>query len=63
MWVEDLARRLLERELERLPAGEKLQPVPLPSAGGERGFGRGPASGPRPSARRVTSRAWACAFG
>src|SRR6185295_15517521 len=26
--------------------GEKLQPVPLPSAGGERGFGRGPAERP-----------------
>ena len=48
MSVEDLARRLLERELERLPAGEKLQPVPLPSAGGERGFGRGPAERPAP---------------
>jgi ATP-dependent RNA helicase DeaD len=44
--VEDLARRLLARELGRLPAGEKLQPVPLPSAGGERGFGRGPAERP-----------------
>jgi len=41
--VEDLARRLLTRELERLPAGERLQPVPLPSAGGERGFGPGSA--------------------
>jgi ATP-dependent RNA helicase DeaD len=44
--VDDLARRLLARELGRLPAGEKLQPVPLPSAGGDRGFGRGPAEGP-----------------
>jgi ATP-dependent RNA helicase DeaD len=44
--VEDLACRLLARELGRLPAGEKLQPVPLPSAGGERGFGRGPAERP-----------------
>jgi ATP-dependent RNA helicase DeaD len=39
--IEDLARRLLARELARLPAGEKLLPVALPSAGGERGFGRG----------------------
>jgi ATP-dependent RNA helicase DeaD len=39
--VEDLARRLLARELARLPVGEKLLPVALPSAGGERGFGRG----------------------
>jgi ATP-dependent RNA helicase DeaD len=39
--VEDLARKLLERELARLPAGEKLLPVALPSAGGDRGFGRG----------------------
>ncbi len=30
--VEDLARRLLARELERLPAGERLLPVVLPSA-------------------------------
>jgi ATP-dependent RNA helicase DeaD len=49
--AEDLARRLLARELERLPAGEKLAPVPLPSAGGERGFGRGAPE--RPSRNRT----------
>ncbi len=44
--VEDLARKLLARELARLPAGEKLLPVTLPSAGGERGFSRGGSEGP-----------------
>jgi len=39
--VEKLARRLLERELGRLPAGEKLLPVVLPSADSDRRFGRG----------------------
>ena len=41
--VEDLARRLLARELARLPAGEKLLPVALSSTGGERGARERPA--------------------
>jgi ATP-dependent RNA helicase DeaD len=35
--ADQLLRRLLSRELARLPGGEPLRPVTLPSAGGERG--------------------------
>ncbi|HET6150763.1 MAG TPA: DEAD/DEAH box helicase [Polyangia bacterium] len=44
-----LARRLLARELARLPAGEKLLPVPLPAAAGAR---KAPGGGHQPPARR-----------
>jgi ATP-dependent RNA helicase DeaD len=48
--LDQLARRLLARELARLPVGEKLLPVPLPTAaGGRKGTGFG---GHQPPVRR-----------
>ena len=46
---DDLARRLLARELQHLPVGETLAPVILPSADSDRRFG---AAGSQPLARR-----------
>jgi ATP-dependent RNA helicase DeaD len=47
--LDQLARRLLARELVRLPTGEKLLPVPLPNAAGAR---KGTGGGHQPRVRR-----------